>query len=114
MDIKLRARLSAYSKVEAVRATIDDIPTIKNSDIDGLFPGQVETAVSKGKIDTLFAEEKKPIAVDKATIDTLFDNTGTTHSAVDKSAIDTLFENDNDATIGRVSYAAIDSLFDKR
>ena len=94
MDIKLRARLSAYSKAEAVRATVDDIPTISRSDIDGLFPGRTELAVSKGKIDTLFEEDKKPIAVDKATIDTLF--------------------NANDTSVGRVSYAAIDSLFNKR
>ena len=90
MDIKLRARLSAYSKVDAVRATIDDIPTISNSDIDGLFQGYVESTVSKGKIDTLFAEDKKPIVVDKATIDTLFEG-HKKPTAVDKAAIDTLF-----------------------
>lgn len=113
MDIKLRARLSAYSKVDAVRATIDDIPTISNSDIDGLFPGRVESAVSKGKIDTLFAEDKKPMAVDKAAIDTLFDGQETKTTAVDKATIDTLFDGE-ESTVGRVSYAAIDSLFDKR
>ena len=108
MDIKLRARLSAYSKVDAIKATVDDIPAVKNTDIDALFPGQVETSITKGEIDTLFADSKKPTVVDKATIDTLFENI-VEPEAVDKSDIDTLFNESQN--VGRVSYADIDSLF---
>ena len=113
MDIKLRARLSAYSKVDAIKATVDDIPTIKNSDIDALFPGQVETSITKGEIDTLFADSKKPTVVDKATIDTLFED-DKKPVVVDKATIDTLFNENEETNIGRVSYADIDSLFEKR
>ena len=94
MDIKLRARLSAFSKVDAIKSTVSDIPTVRRSDIDSLFPGQNERVVTKGEIDSLFLERNKPSAVDKTTIDTLFNN-----------------EKD---TIGVVSYKDIDSLFEKR
>lgn len=115
MDIKLRARLSAYSKIESLEGLQNNIPVpdtedygavlgvgdkgkytlfprIKNEDIDSKLglSATVET-VSKDSIDNLFVETTEPIAVDKATIDTLFDKPEEPQ-AVDKSTIDTLFK----------------------
>ena len=92
MDIKLRARLSAFSRADAIPATINDIPTISDVEIDSLFENQTERTITKGEIDTLFLNETKV-------------------SAVDKSAIDTLFRDGE--KIGIVSFASIDSLFKK-
>jgi hypothetical protein len=99
LEIKLRARLSAYSKVDALGGVTSDLPvagednvcdvlgvgangeytllqTVSREDIDELFKdlGDVET-VEKGMIDTLFEgikEDDDVGRVSKADIDTLF------------------------------------------
>lgn len=77
MDIKLRARLSAYSKVDALSSNPD---TVKHEDIDSLFqPKEPDRVVTKDEIDTLFKEEAEDVldedieAVSFASIDSLFD-----------------------------------------
>lgn len=91
MNIKLNARLSAYSKLESVsQANTTRVP---EEVIDTLFdPNNSDSIVSKGDINTLFKDQE----LDKV---------------VDKSAIDSLFTSDVSNT-RRVSYAEIDSLFD--
>lgn len=76
MDIKLRARLSAYSKVDALSSNPD---TVKHEDIDSLFqPQEPDKVVTKDEIDTLFKEEAEDVldedieAVSFASIDSLF------------------------------------------
>lgn len=113
MNIKLRARLSAYSKLSTESSSSlpnvedfegDGVVTVTNkkyavqpveriteTEIDGMF-GDTETTVSKEQIDSLFITESS-------------DSYGT----VSKDEIDTLFD-DNDE-VGTVSFADIDSLF---
>lgn len=113
MNIKLRARLSAYSKLSTESSSSlpnvedfegDGVVTVTNkkyavqpveriteTDIDGMF-GDTETTVSKEQIDSLFITEPS-------------DSYGT----VSKDEIDTLFDNDDE--VGTVSFADIDSLF---
>ena len=78
MDIKLIARLSAYSKVGSTDSTLD---TVKYGDIDTLFqPQEPERVVTKDEIDTLFKEpeieedimEEDIEAVSFESIDSLF------------------------------------------
>lgn len=97
MDIKLRARLSAYSKVTSIGSSVD-IPVPSASDagtvlgvsesgdyklfnrvsheaIDSLFTGTIDRprTVTKNEIDTLFeTNEENPQAVSHAMIDSLF------------------------------------------
>lgn len=134
MDIKLRARLSAYSKVESITsasnssASIPDpdilsaghvlgvnnsgkytlFPSIESSDIDTLFEDtSTDETITKEEIDTLFPDEK-PKSVTKCEIDSLFDDDVKVEVA-DKDDIDTLFS--DNTTISTVSHAEIDSLF---
>ena len=88
MNIKLKARLSAYSKVDAIYASV---PRISREDIDKLFDGTSST-VTKDDIDTLF-------------------ETDFNESVISRDQIDTLFENSSAEKITRVSFDAIDSLF---
>lgn len=113
MNIKLRARLSAYSKLSTESSSslpnvedfegdgfvtvtnkkyaVQPVERITETDIDGMF-GDTETTVSKEQIDSLFITEPS-------------DSYGT----VSKDEIDTLFDNDDE--VGTVSFADIDSLF---
>ena len=98
MDIKLRARLSAYSKIESIsglnsNTPVPDataagsvlgvnktgnytlFPTVTESEIDSLFMDIIpDEIVTKEEIDTLFTEEEKPevSTVSFADIDSLF------------------------------------------
>ena len=133
MDIKIRARLSAYSKIASVEGVNTSLPFVGKGDAGSvvgvsaegsytLFPTvgkeQVDemfvdspnpTTVEKDDIDTLFKETEEPVSVTKAEIDSLFEK-DTKPESVGKEDIDTLF-NDKGQTIGTVSFAEIDSLF---
>ena len=52
MDIKLRARLSAYSKVESINQVAE--ATVTNEAIDSLFNNDLSHVVTKDEIDGLF------------------------------------------------------------
>lgn len=158
MDIKLRARLSAYSKIDSLEELQTTIPVPGEGDVHSvlgvgsngkytLFPkattddydatfGTTESidhnrTATHAEIDELFKSEEKPKSVDKSAIDQLFELTEDEPQSVDKTTIDMLFVNQEDPdavdksqidtlftstdskpTIGTVSYAAIDSLFD--
>lgn len=75
MDIKLRARLSAYSKVDAIRSDgCGTHPTVSPSDVDTLFTSDSQPViVSKNDVDTLFQEEETAPIVSATDIDSLFD-----------------------------------------
>ena len=97
MDIKLRARLSAYSKVSSLSSvslpnplegSVGDVVGVGDSgkyelfskvtheQIDSLFEGELDNprVVTKDEIDTLFEEEpSKYLTVSRAQIDSLFD-----------------------------------------
>ena len=88
MNIKLKARLSAYSKVDAIYASV---PKVSKEDIDKLFEG-TNSIVTKDDIDTLFETDFK-------------------ESVISRDQIDTLFENNSSEKITTVSFDAIDSLF---
>ena len=90
MNIKLNARLSAYSKLESIsQAGTTRVP---EDAIDTLFdPNQLHSVVTKGDINTLFKDEEIDMVVDK-------------------NAIDSLFKTDLSGT-RKISYAEIDSLF---
>lgn len=92
MEIKLRARLAAYSKLDSIENTAPKVP---NSAIDMLFKdGRNEHIVSKEDINNiLFANMEQDRVVEKTEIDNLFDPTDS--------------ESDR-----KVTYAEIDSLFD--
>lgn len=133
MDIKIRARLSAYSKISSVEGLNTSLPLVGEGDAGAvlgvsetgtytLFPTVTKekvdemfldvagpSTVDKETIDTLFEEEKEHTAVTKEEIDSLFE-TGTKPTAVGKDAIDTLFH-EQETSIGTVSFADIDSLF---
>lgn len=106
MDIKLRARLSAYSKIESLptSTTIPDpdvynsgnvlgvndegrytlFPQVENEDIDELFTDtDLSRFVTKEEIDTLF---------DKQETNDSEDNLSDTSSNVSKADIDSLFQ----------------------
>ena len=132
MDIKIRARLSAYSKIASVDGVstslpmvgVEDagavlgvsetgnytiFPTVKNEKVDELFLGMdTERTVEKSEIDTLFQDAPTVETVTKQEIDKLFGEQEEVDS-VDKEDIDTLFN--SESTIGTVSFADIDSLF---
>lgn len=94
MDIKIKARLSAYSKVNSFGDV--NIDNVRNSDID-----------------TLFKEEPKEGTVTKDEIDTLFSNEPNKYGTVDKDTIDTLFTEEDEEEVESVSFDEIDSLFKK-
>ena len=75
MDIKLRARITAYSKVDSIEGTISDLPTVDKEHIDTLFDGRPDRVVTKEEIDSLFEREthdNKPGVVSYSAIDSLF------------------------------------------
>ena len=140
MDIKIRAKLSAYSRissVEGLKTNIPDptvseaghvlgigdtgkytlFPSITTEDIDRLFQNEEsDETVKKDEIDSLFSEEGSDDveSVTKDDIDSLFNDT-TTSESVTKGEINNLFESDpgvsSEETYGTVSFAEIDSLF---
>lgn len=162
MDIKLRARLSAYSKIESIqgmnnnnlphpdataeghvlgvgsngqytlirRVTPEDMsekwgqaqsPEVTSKEwIGTLFdrPAEATDVINKETIDSLFDNTSAEGSVDvteKETIDTLFDDKESAESVdvAEKNTIDTLFEKTTAPKVGTVSYAAIDSLFNR-
>ena len=99
MDIKLRARLSAYSKIESVDGVNSNVPAP-----DATAAGNVLGVNNSGKY-TLFP------TVSTAEINALFTDI-IPDEVVTKDDIDTLFEpDDEEPEISTVSYADIDSLF---
>ena len=107
MDIKLNARLSAYSKVDSLRP----IQTVTQPQIDSLFVEVTDpSAVTKSEIDTLFTNMSEPQSVTKSEIDTLF-LTYKEPESVTKSEIDTMFNSSETDVIKTVSFKEIDSLF---
>ena len=133
MDIKLRARLSAYAKVDSIESLGTQLPSpdamysgavlgvgdsgkytlfpkIGTQDVDNLFQNMEEDrTVTKTEIDELFTDEEEPVAVTKTDIDSLFKDEDEAE-AVSKESIDTLFASNH--TPGTVSFSEIDSLFD--
>ena len=115
MDIKLRARLSAYSKIESISGLNSNTPVpdatsagsvlgVNNSGMYTLFP-----TVKQEDIDELFTDVIPDEVVSKEDIDTLFEET-ITDEPVSKEQIDTLFE-EEEPVVSTVSFADIDSLF---
>lgn len=107
MDIKLRARLSAYSKIESVSAASSIIP-----DPDVTAAGHVVGVNDNGKY-TLFPK------IETSDIDNLFQDASITQD-VTKEEIDSLFDKDNAPTVYpttdmstmTVTKQEIDSLFE--
>ena len=89
MELKLRARLSAYSKLDSVSTS--SLGTVDKDQIDTLFKPSEPEIVNKSQIDSLFPEEENDLTVDKSSIDTLFDDNGDTVETVSRAAIDSLF-----------------------
>ena len=129
MDIKLRTRLSAYSKVDSIsKNTLPDadilkegyvvgvsekgdytlFPPIGTEDVESLFDGshQDQTA-TKDEITGLF-QEKKPVSVTKDDISELFTNKKPV--SVTKDEVETLFETEEDNVANKED---IETLFDE-
>ena len=107
MDIKLKARLSAYSKVDSLSC---DHEYVTEGQIDELFQNMDEpSSVTKTEIDNLFTEIDEPESVSKTEIDKLFKNVDEPES-VTKDQIDDLFVT-QEQPVKSVSYKEIDSLF---
>lgn len=122
MDIKLTAKLSAYSRV-SVNSSSDsqnDLPdcTILDSDaVLGVSSSGSYTLfpkISKEDVDTLFEDITLNGVVTKDEIDTLFDETGDSEKTVTKEDIDTLFEADSNVQTRSVTHEEIDSLFNTK
>ena len=139
MDIKLRARLSAYSKIESVQGLSGNMPdpdATKAGNVLGVGTNGQYTLfgrVTEEDINSKFAAVGEPEVADKREIDELFEDTaaGTTESVskdkidelfaesttetnepATKDDIDDLFEEQTEAApYARVSYSDIDSLF---
>lgn len=74
MEIKLRARLAAYSKIDSIESLTQRVP---NSAIDSLFDGtNAYDIVTKEDIDTMFSPDSSnpedDTKVSYAQIDSLF------------------------------------------
>lgn len=120
MNIKLRARLSAYSKIDSLASINSYIPEPELSEA-----GHIVTVGAKGEyklmgttsqsdIDTLFDVPKNNI-VSKDDIDSLFPVDLNKDDVVNKDQIDDLFNpttpSEPPINSGRVTYDQIDSLF---
>lgn len=118
MDIKLRARLSAYSKIESISGLNSGVPVPEATDT-GAVLGVSDTGkytlfptVKETEIDSLFSDAPTEETVSKEEIDSLFEGDKAVPEAVSKEEIDTLFENKKEeSNISTVSFADIDSLF---
>lgn len=92
MDIKLHARLSAYSKVDAISNGECSHEYVTEEQIDDLFEDMQEPiSVTKSEIDTLFEEVDEPKSVSKKEIDKLFTAPEQPVKSVSYSEIDSLF-----------------------
>lgn len=91
MEIKLRARLAAYSKLDSIE---NNAPKVPNTAIDTLFKdGRVDHVVTKEDIDKiLFTNMEKDRVVEDAEIDNLFTSTPDPDRKVSFKEIDSLFE----------------------
>ena len=103
MDIKLRARLSAYAKVSSIESPSNNLPSTEyaqEGDIVGVNGNGEFTMVSsveQNEIDTLFDSTQEPESVKKDDIDTLFEKEETDdESTVTHSQIDSLFDTDEE------------------
>ena len=116
MDIKLRARLSAYSKVESIQAgvTKPDPELAHAGKILGVSTSGNYTlfdSVDKQKINSLFADSTPVVTtITKDEIDRLFPGEKQAVSA-GTDRIDTLFTKQNPNAGVIVSHEASDSLF---
>ena len=84
MDIKLKARLSAYSKVDSVTSDCE------------------HESVTEEQIDDLFKDTDTPVSVTKSEIDSLFINT---------TEQITIQNDSTTSSVMNVSHDEIDSLF---
>lgn len=117
MEMKIRARLSAYSKVDSMSglgvpaATEENAGAVLAVDATGNY--SLVSSVSSSQVDDLFNEEVFPEIVDKDTIDSLFETVIEDDRPISKDEIDNLFgEVDNSGnSVGTVTHSAIDSLF---
>lgn len=118
MDIKLRARLSAYSKINSISDVNSNIPLPEASDAGNVL-GVGDTGnytlfppITEGDIDILFTNQDENDTVTKEEIDTLFPETKEPET-ITKEEIDTLFPKNQGANteMKKVSYSDIDSLF---
>jgi hypothetical protein len=116
MEMKIRARLSAYSKVDSISgmgvpaADASNAGAILTVDENGQY--RLMSSISNEQVDNLFTEEILPDIVDKDTIDTLFKETVEDDRPIGKEEIDSLFGNGTNVEgVGTVSHSAIDSLF---
>lgn len=106
MDIKLRARLSAYSKIESVAQSSSGTPIPDSSNAGSLVGVSKDgeytlySTVSKHEIDSLFMDVVPDDVVTKDQIDSLFPNTSN-NGGVPSTPTD---EN-------RVTFEDIDKLF---
>ena len=116
MDIKLRARLSAYSKVESICGLNSNIPApdataagnvlgVNNSGNYTLFP-----TVSTPEIDTLFSDVRTITTVTNEEIDTLFHEEKLRDESVIRDKVNTP-SNEGSTQVDTVSSVGIDSLF---
>ena len=116
MDIKIRARLSAYSKIDSnISSNLPSPGTGSVGAIVGVGSDGTYTLfhnVDESNVDTLFTTTTQPSLVTKDTIDTLF-VVEDKEPSVPKDQIDTLFTNEEGDTISSVSFSAIDTLFKK-
>ena len=116
MDIKLRARLSAYSKVESIQTgvTKPDPELAHAGKILGVNTSGNYTlfdSVDKQKINSLFADSTPAATtITKDEIDGLFPSEKQAVSA-GTDRIDALFTRQNPPASVVVSHQAIDSLF---
>lgn len=116
MDIKLRARLSAYSKVESISGLNSNIPSpdvtaagnvlgVNNSGNYTLFP-----TVSTPEIDNLFSDVRMITTVTNEEIDTLFQEEKLLDASVTRDQVNTPYH-EGSTQVGTVSFSSIDSLF---
>lgn len=91
MEIKLRARLSAYSKLESIEE-IHNLASVPAAAIDKLFNNVEDTLVTPGDIDALFPAVEPDKVISKEEIDKLFTVTEDNTRRVTESEIDKLFQ----------------------
>lgn len=91
MELKLRAKLTAYSKLDITSASsgLPDASELDAGSVVGVGEaGEYELfpTVTYGEIDSLFDPQSQPTSVTKDEIDSLFDD-----QSVTKQDIDSLF-----------------------
>ena len=98
MDIRLRAKLSAYSKADLdINSSSESFPSIDSSNagdivgVNNLGDYTLFNSVENSMIDELFLDNTEAISVNKDKIDTLFEDDADI-ATVSKDAIDSLFK----------------------